>query len=222
MLLLCYVTDRAQFSGDEVERRAELIKRIGAAARAGVDFIQLREKDLSARELEALTLSAVQAVRENSLTTQLLINSRTDVAIACGADGVHLTTNDISPREVRRVWRGSATSRDAEPVISAACHSEAEVARAQAEGADFALFAPVFGKKDAPSVAPAGLDGLRGACRKRLPVLALGGVDLARAGRCLQAGAAGIAAIRLFQEGDVGETMQSLRRLGGPQHVSLT
>src|SRR5947199_4268047 len=104
-LLLCYITDRSQFSGDESARRRDLLQKIAEAARCGVDFIQLREKDLTTRELELLACEAIRAVRENSpSTTGLLINSRTDVALAVGADGVHLRSNDISPSDVRNIF----------------------------------------------------------------------------------------------------------------------
>jgi thiamine-phosphate pyrophosphorylase len=87
-LLLYYITDRTQFAEDETSRRRALLTKIAEAARCGVDFIQLREKDLCARELEALAQDAIRAVRENSSQTQLLINSRTDVAMVSVAAGV--------------------------------------------------------------------------------------------------------------------------------------
>jgi len=113
--LLYYITDRMAFPGDESVRRRRLLEKIAEAARAGVDYIQLREKDLPARELESLAREAVQAIKEPKiltpdpwpLTPALLINSRTDVALAVGVDGVHLRSADVSPREVRQVWEGS-------------------------------------------------------------------------------------------------------------------
>jgi len=93
-VLLYYITDRAQFSGDESTRRRRLLEKIAEASRCGVDLIQLREKDLSARDLERLAGNAVRACRDSG-TAKLLINSRTDIALACAADGVHLTSNDI-------------------------------------------------------------------------------------------------------------------------------
>jgi len=113
--LLYYITDRTAFSGDERTRRRRLLEKIAEAARAGVDYIQLREKDLPTRDLEALAREAVQAVREAGklapapcpLPSALLINSRTDVALAVQADGVHLRSNDISPREVEIIWTNS-------------------------------------------------------------------------------------------------------------------
>src|SRR6202163_4984216 len=106
--LLYYITDRSQFHGDELARRHGLLAKVAEAARAGVDYIQLREKDLSARKLETLAREVVAAVRENSPSTRLLINSRTDVALAAGADGVHLRGDDVEPREVRQVLDVSA------------------------------------------------------------------------------------------------------------------
>ena len=85
--------------------------------------------------------------------------------------------------------------------------------QAEADGATFAVFAPVFGKKDVPKVPPAGLAQLHEACKVKIPVMALGGVTLENAKSCLEAGAAGIAAIRLFQENNIAETVANLRRL---------
>jgi thiamine-phosphate pyrophosphorylase len=216
-LLLFYITDRTQFPGDENARQHAMLAKIAEATRCGVDLIQLREKDLPTRELEAVARTALRVVRENSppgtenqeLATRLLINSRTDIAIAGGADGVHLRSDDISPSEVQKIW--AQAGHPARALVSVSCHSAADVARAASEGADFAVFAPVFEKKDAPQASPAGLDGLREACRQKIPVLALGGITLKNARPCLDAGAAGIAAIRLFQENDVAEVVRHLR-----------
>jgi thiamine-phosphate pyrophosphorylase len=210
-LLLCYITDRTKFPGDENARQQALLKKIAEASRAGVDLIQLREKDLSGRNLEALVRAAIRAIRENSAEppTRLLINSRSDVAIACGADGVHLRSDDISPSDVRKIWIDARNS--SRPLVSVSCHTVAEVAGAASERADFAIFAPVFGKKDSPATNAAGLDQLREACRQKIPVLALGGVTLENAAGCIESGAAGIAAIRLFQENDIAAVVRQLR-----------
>ena len=220
-MLLYYITDRTQFSGDESDRRRSLLEKIAEASRCGVDFIQLRERDLCTRDLEDLARTVVAAVRENSPKTRLLINSRGDVALACGADGVHLRSDDISPGDVRSVWTwgggtastspGQALARERSfPVISVSCHSVADVARAASERADFAVFAPVFEKKGAPQLRPAGLEELRKACRQNIPVLALGGVNLENAHACMAAGAAGIAGVRLFQQSDVAQVVRTL------------
>jgi thiamine-phosphate pyrophosphorylase len=226
--LLYYITDRTAFGADEPTRRSRLLEKIAEAARAGVDYIQLREKDLHTRDLESLARGAVRAIREalptdhHPLSTALLINSRPDVALAVQADGVHLRSDDISPQEVRTIWKqcGAGTPFDklragyarqlspGAPLIAVSCHSPAQAAQAAANGATLAVFAPVFEKKDAP---PAGLELLRQASKNKIPVLALGGVTLANAHACLAAGAAGIAAIRLFQENSIAEVVTRLR-----------
>jgi thiamine-phosphate pyrophosphorylase len=215
-LLLLYITDRVQFPGDESARQGALLAKIAEATRCGVDLIQLREKDLPVRELEILARAAVRVVRENSplriekreLQTRLLVNSRADVAIASGADGVHLRSNDISPSDVRKIWLACGQRTSA--LVCVSCHSANEVARAASEAADVAVFAPIFEKRDAPQASPAGLDGLRAVCRQKIPVLALGGITLENTRVCLDAGAAGIAGIRLFQENDIAEVVRRL------------
>lgn len=210
-MLLFYITDRTQFSGDENARQRALLGKIAEATRCGVEFIQLREKDLSTREYEALARAAMAVVGDNSLVpvTRLLINSRSDIAIACGAAGVHLRSDDISPPEVRKIWARAGHSGRA--LVSVSCHSADEVAHAAGDGADLAVFAPVFGKKNAPEIRPSGLDGLREACQQKIPVLGLGGITIDNARACIDAGAAGIAAIRLFQENDVAEVVRRVR-----------
>jgi thiamine-phosphate pyrophosphorylase len=262
--LLYYITDRTAFPGNELDRRRRLLGKIAEATRAGVDYIQLREKDLPTPELESLAREAVRAIRDDAqlatgdrqLATALLINSHTDVALAVDADGVHLRSDDVAPQEVKRIWQlGAGAARAGEkphfsrkerarngapgarfdtlgqkslllakaarsgapqvspkaPLIGVSCHSPAEVAQAEANGADFAVFAPVFEKKDAPAAQPTGLAMLAQACKARIPVLALGGVTLGNARSCLEAGAAGIAAIRLFQENDIAAVVKQLR-----------
>jgi len=216
--LLYYITDRTAFAADEPMRRRRLLEKITEASRAGVDYIQLREKDLPSRDLESLAREAVRAIREalptdhHPLSTALLINSRTDVALAVKADGVHLRSDDISPQEVKTIWKKCGAGAPARvsqpaPLIAVSCHSPAEVSVA-ATGANLAVFAPVFEKKDTN---PAGFEALRQACENKIPVLALGGITLSNAHSCLAAGAAGIAAIRLFQENDIGEVVKRLR-----------
>jgi thiamine-phosphate pyrophosphorylase len=220
--LLYYITERTAFPGDEPARRHHLLQKIAETARAGIDYIQLREKDLPTRDLESLAGEAVKIIAQlrtenRELRTSLLINSRTDIALAVGADGVHLRAEDISPQDIREIWQHrdacgagaparANSSRD--PLIAVSCHSPAEVTRAAANHATFAVFAPVFEKKDAP---PAGLNLVREACGAHIPVVALGGITLENAKSCLEAGAAGIAAIRLFQENNVAEVVQRLR-----------
>ena len=200
--LLYYITDRQQFAGDEERKRAQLLQKIAECASAGVDYIQLREKDLSAREFERLARDAVKAVPANS-KTRLLINGRTDVALACGAHGVHLPANSIPASEARAVWMKASRSAIA-PAVGVSTHSLAEVLSAEAHGADFAVFGPVFEKGGQAN--PGGLEQLREVCKHvGIAVLALGGVTPENVPLCLQAGAAGVAGIRLFQTEDVAQ-----------------
>jgi thiamine-phosphate pyrophosphorylase len=213
-LLLYYITDRTQFSGDSPSRVRFLLQKIREAAVCNVDYIQLREKDLSIRELETLAAVAVRVVREHSRVTRLLINSRTDVALACSADGVHLRSNDISPNEVRLGWKHSAAAAEKQlpvPVVGVSCHTEEEVRQAAGASADFVLFAPVFEKRSEPDRVPAGIEALREVCEQKVPVLALGGVTQENAQICVESGAAGIAGIRLFQENDVADVVRALQ-----------
>ncbi len=343
-MVLYYITDRHGFHGSEAEKRVRLLAKIAEAARCGVDFIQLREKDLSPRELERLAREAVQAVRDHTarptsanngqmwgtqrVVTRILINSRVDIALAVEADGVHLTSNDIDASDARAMWAASkrltsaakaADSGDVDGtaeavpfpnsehqhrseavpfpnsqkqsnsskmdgtakavtfpnsehqhrseavpfpnsqkqstpetiprpndsgfVVGVSCHTVNEVRSAEAQGADLAVFAPVFEKKvregergrDVPATAAGtaalrserrdrditlfsrsneeGLAALKPACQgtSRMPVLALGGITLENARDCVKAGAAGIAAIRLFQENDISDIIRALR-----------
>jgi thiamine-phosphate pyrophosphorylase len=210
-LLVYYITDRAQFPGNEDRRRQHLLERIGWAAQCGVDLIQLREKDLCGHELEALARKAVAATRTGGHKTRLLINSRTDIALAAGAGGVHLRSQDISPADLRQLWRVAGIA--SEPTLAVSCHSQQEVIAAQSTGADFAVFAPVFEKNHTTRTPGAGMEALHAACQQHIPVLALGGITLENANSCLRAGAKGIAGIRIFQEGNLQETVLRLRAL---------
>jgi thiamine-phosphate pyrophosphorylase len=231
-LLLYYISDRTQFPGDEASRRHRLLENIAQAARCGVDYIQLREKDLSARELERLAQEAVAVLHKlrsggEKLRTGFLINSRTDVALACGADGVHLRSDDIRPAQVRKIWIRGGAATLGRPTVAVSCHAPAEVARAAADGADLAVFGPIFEKKPGEKQPGAGthgpgLDALHQACGEKIPVLALGGITLENAEACIQAGAAGIAGIRLFQDNEMGKVVAGLRDLKSPAREQPT
>jgi thiamine-phosphate pyrophosphorylase len=222
-MLLYYITDRKGFAGNEAQQRDAVLRKIADAARAEVDYIQLREKDLSARDLERLARDAVLAVRENSRITKLLINGRADIALACGADGVHLPGGAMPGSEIRGLWKKCL---DREPLIGVSAHTTAEVLEAQANGANFAVLAPIF-EKVQTEVKGLGLETLRLACAKSqthinvdvphqgsFAVLALGGVTTSNARACLRAGAAGVAGIRIFQNCDMVDTVRRLRELG--------
>jgi thiamine-phosphate pyrophosphorylase len=213
--LLYYITDRNAFPGNEQERRRRLLHKIAEAAKAGVDYVQLRERDLSMREVESLAreaLNILKQVRSQNLQlrTALLINSRTDVVLAAGADSVHLRSDDISPRDVKQIWQRSRVGPARYPLIGVSCHSPEEVEKVAANGATFAVFAPIFEKKDARKATSAGLVQLQEACHHNISAFALGGITLSNAQSCLETGAAGIAAIRLFQENDMAAVVQSL------------
>lgn len=218
--LLYYITDRHQLASADPQADERLESRILRAARAGVDYIQLREKDLSGRALEELAYEAMAAIeearRDAASRTRLLVNGRVDIAIACGAAGVHLPSEHaLSPDDARVAFEKAGVRN---PLIGVSCHTADEVARAASRGADFAVFAPVFGKgPDAryERVEPAGIESLRRACEASLgmPVFALGAVTVANARECLRAGARGIAGIRLFQRGDVATTIEELRQI---------
>jgi thiamine-phosphate pyrophosphorylase len=212
--VLYYITDRTQFAGEEQSRRRQLLAKIAEAARAAIDFIQLREKDLSPRDVEQLAREALATISENSRgPTKLLINSRSDIALAIGADGVHLRSDDFPPSAARAIAT-TVLARDPKPrswTVGVSCHSEEDVSRAASDHADYVVFAPVFQKKGVPQAKPAGFDNLQRASQYRIPVFALGGVTMDNAASCLRAGAAGIAGIRLFQNNDITEVVRRIR-----------
>jgi len=168
----------------------------------GIDFIQLREKAMNVAGLTTVARSILEEIASvPGSRTRLLINGRPDVAVAAGADGVHLTShpNELTPEEVRRIFAHSTLR---EPVISVSCHRFDEVKQAHDSGANLILFGPVFEKRIANQhiTDGSGLKALEAAClaASTTPVLALGGITLENTTACLSAGAAGIAAIRLF------------------------
>jgi len=159
------------------------------AAAAGVDMIQVRAKRLPARNLAALAANVVAAARG----VPVLVNTRADVALACGAQGVHLPSDGLSAKLVRSMVPAGF-------LIGVSCHSGDELIRAEREGADFAVYGPVFTTPSHPDATPPGLDALAAAARLvRLPIYALGGISAENAPLCLAAGAAGVAGISLFQ-----------------------
>ncbi len=191
------ITDgTVQLSAGEGDPQAdELVSHCAGLARKGVMFLLVREKHLPAATQVALARRIVEAVAPAPLT-QVLVHGRADIALAAGAHGVHLssTAGELTPAQVRAVLPGAT--------VSVSCHTLEEVRRARDEQASLALFAPVFGKTiDGLEVTPAtGLDALEAACQTAhpMPVFALGGVTPANAPRCLAAGAAGVAGIRMF------------------------
>jgi thiamine-phosphate pyrophosphorylase len=204
-MLLYYITDGRQLRGD-------LLAAIHRALRAGVDWVQIREKDLSARKLFELT-SAVMKLAPDA-PPKIFVNTRADVALAAGAHGVHLPSGSVSAAEIRKLSSPGF-------VVGVSCHHTDEVRRAASEGADFVVFGPVFETPSKQAYGPPkGLKKLEEACGAAdIPVLALGGVGLGNAADCLAAGAAGIAGISLFQQAeDLAGVAAALRKL--PPHAA--
>jgi thiamine-phosphate pyrophosphorylase len=175
-MLRYYVTDRHQ---------GDVIVSASHAVRAGVDMIQVREKDLAARELLALVCALRDVAAGTS--TRLLVNDRLDIALAAGIDGVHLPANGLPAAKVRPFVKSLGIS----------VHRLEEAVAAERAGADFIVFGPIF---DTPGKTAVGLEPLREvAATLRIPVLGIGGITTERIGGVLSAGAAGVAGIRLFQ-----------------------
>lgn len=157
------------------------------AARDGVEMIQIRAKELSARALAELVRGALANARQS----KILVNTRSDIAIACGAHGVHLPADSIAPATIRRLTSAGF-------LIGVSCHNVDELRAAEREGADFAVYGPVF-PSVTKSLTPIGIHAFREAVAAvGLPVYALGGVTAANAQACIDAGATGIAGISLF------------------------
>ncbi|HEX3660553.1 MAG TPA: thiamine phosphate synthase [Acidobacteriaceae bacterium] len=195
-MLLYAITSRRLLPGDEAARCDRLVQLARDWAQGGVDFIQVREKDLSLGELQPLAARIVEAVRPAG-KTQVLVNGPAQLALDAGADGVHLHAN-AGPAAVQAAEQVYARA-GRELVVSAACHSPEEIRHAS--GATLLLFSPVFEKVTGRGMSRGqGLAALRAAVEQAqpVPVLALGGVTEKNAAACAQAGAAGIAAIRLF------------------------
>jgi thiamine-phosphate pyrophosphorylase len=222
--VVCYVTDRKSLltQAGSPEPRAlldELARSIQNAIASGVDSVQIREKDLGGADLLSTVRAAVAAT--SGTAARIVVNDRPDVAVASGAAGVHLGGASLPVSEVRK-WR-AAGNAPADFLIGGSCHSlDAALAAAQ-EGADYLFFGPVFATPSKASFgAPQGLERLAEICRRvAVPVVAIGGIDWQTAALCLRAGAAGVAAIRLFQEergaGVLRENVAELKRIANAE-----
>jgi len=216
--LLCYVTDRRSLSESEPRQALEtLLSKVEAAAASGVDWIQIREKDLSGRDYAWLTREALHRAAKheasNGAPAHILVNDRLDVALSERAGGVHLGESSLPLAEARRFLESRGEREDF--VIGVSCHSLEAAKSAAIAGAHYLFFGPVYTTPSKAAFgAPQGLERLAEVCRTvSIPVLAIGGITLANASDCLAAGAYGIAAIRLFQGArDMSSVVQSLRK----------
>ncbi|HVQ16156.1 MAG TPA: thiamine phosphate synthase [Vicinamibacterales bacterium] len=201
--VVCMITDRRRL-GERAE--VALIRRVAAAARAGIHMIQIRERDMPDGALLVLVTQAVEAVR--GTRTRILVNDRVDVALAAGAHGVHLRGDSAPARRVRKVTPPSF-------LIGRSVHARDEIVQANAEGdVDYLLFGTVFDTTSKPNRPSAGLTGLTDAvsAAPRLPVLAIGGMTLDSVVQLPHTGCAGFAAIGQFAdvpESDIARTVMA-------------
>ena len=204
--VFCYVTDRLSLSPvASLTETPTLIRKIEALLSAGIDWIQIREKDLGARELSVLTRQALQiAARQRTKELRdhprMIVNDRLDVALAERAGGVHLGEKSLPVKDARGLALARRAGHDF--LVGVSCHSLEAAKSAADDGADYIFFGPVFATPSKAAFgAPQGIDRLAGVCRQiQIPVLAIGGITQDNLPQCLQAGASGIAAIRLFQD----------------------
>jgi thiamine-phosphate pyrophosphorylase len=204
------VTDKGALSASPPESRTLVLEKVKSAADAGVDWIQLREKQLSGRELSDLLQ---EAVRVAPAPCRVLVNDRLDVACAVGAAGVHVTEQSISVADAKQFARKRGLP--ASFLVGASTHSLDSARAAADSGADYIIFGPVFATPSKAAYgAPQGIERLAAVCRSvSIPVLAIGGITPENAGECRAAGAAGIAAIRLFQDAaDLPAIVRQLRQ----------
>ncbi len=215
--ILCYVTDRRSLPlATPSAEFSALPQKIAELARFRVDWVQIREKDLSARQLIALMQETARCLPaqpgKDSGATRILINDRADVALTQGAAGVHLGENSVAVDEVKRLVESRVSTTDF--LLGVSCHSLEGAKSAAAGGADYIFFGPVFATPSKAAFGePQGVKRLAEVCRSvSIPVLAIGGITVENAATCFTAGAAGIAAIRLFQDApDPAATVEALR-----------
>lgn len=180
---------------------------IAASVSAKISLIQIREKQLSARNLYLLVQQAVSIT--NNTETKLLVNDRADIALAARADGVHLTTVSLRPPIIRQSFPENF-------IIGVSTHSFSEAQAARDECADFAVFGPVFDTNSKRAYGPpVGLEKLREVANALapFPVLAIGGISLENAAKTFQSGASGIASISLLSNAlGLAERVNAIRR----------
>jgi thiamine-phosphate pyrophosphorylase len=219
--ILCYVTDRKGLAAAGSNQSEALLKRIATAAAAGMDWIQIREKDLSGERLSSLARAAVAQIKqinERSRTrTRIIVNDRLDVVLSEHTGGVHMGEQSLPVHDVCK-WlnaKPDLAERD-KFLVGVSCHSVQAAVSAAGDGADYIFFGPVFATPSKASFgAPQGLDRLTEVCSSvSIPVFAIGGITLDNAGDCFAACAAGIAAIRLFQDAENLASLVSCLRAG--------
>ena len=204
------MTDRQALAGPADRQIQLLLEKIKDVAQAGVDWIQIREKDLPARVLASLVEQAVARVVR---TCQVFVNDRVDVAIAADAGGVHLGETSLPVEEAKRL--ATEKSLGADFLLGVSAHSLESAQAAEKAGASYVIFGPVY---ETPSKMkfgpPQGLQRLAEVCaRIAIPVIVIGGVTAENAGQCITAGASGIAAIRMFQDArDLAALVRKLRQ----------
>lgn|GEM_PF-58295 len=210
--LLYLITDRLAFLRSPEITHADAarlqLEAIGKAAQSGCQLIQIREKDMSAKALDAFTRAAIRRARPHG--ARVLVNDRLDVAMAAGADGVHLRVSSIPAREVRDLTAKKGLNGF---LIGVSTHSIAEAGLAEEGGADFIVCGPVYNPTSKQAFGPPlGLNLFAEICDATpIPVLALGGIDLSNYHEPLRRGAAGVAAISLFA--DVERLEQNIRSI---------
>lgn len=195
------------YADDDRAASELLLDAIAAAARAGVDLIQIRERDLDDRELLLLVRAAV--ARSSGTVARVLVNDRTDIAIVAGARGVHLRGDSVPAARVRAIAPSMTIGRSVHSI------DEAKAAEDQ-HGCDYLIAGTVFPTPSkAQTAALLGIDGLRRLCGTvTVPVFAVGGMTIDRVDAVLEAGAVGIAGIRLFADpSSVADTVSQLRRM---------
>lgn len=188
--VVCMITASAPAGGDEEHA---LVERVGAAARAGVQLIQIRQPQAEGRALCRLVERSVLAAKGTA--ARILVNDRVDVALVAGAHGVHLRGDSMPASRVRAIApRGF--------LIGRSVHSASEAAGvAQGEDPDYLIFGTVYTTRSKPGIVPAGIDALTAACAGvTIPVLAVGGMTPSGLGAVARAGAAGYAAVGLFAD----------------------